>query len=123
MTSKQKYYNKIVFNDCKHHLFTGCDAGYYCSATGKTAVTDKCNAGSYCVQNATKPNPTDGVTGNTCPVGTYCPRGAHVPLFCENGTYANVTGKCFPYVLMKVLLIDLLSLFVKMRPRLIDLIT
>ena len=83
-------------------------------------MTDKCNAGSYCVQNATKPNPTDGVTGNTCPVGTYCPRGAHVPLFCENGTYANVTGKFSVHFDERLTNRLFLSLFVKMGPMLID---
>ncbi len=73
-------------------LFVGCDAGYYCSGTGKTSVTDKCNAGYYCVKNASVPNPRDS-TGDICPVGTYCPRGTDRPLFCENGTYANVTGR------------------------------
>ena len=43
-------------------------------------------------------NPRDGITGDACPLGTYCITGSHAPVNCENGTYSNVTGSfsCHP---------------------------
>lgn len=32
----------------------------------------ECTAGFYCKGGAVLPNPTDEVTGNICPAGTYC---------------------------------------------------
>lgn len=48
--------------------------------------------GYYCTINSTKKNPTDGVTGNECPIGHYCPKGSHAPIACSNGTFMNITG-------------------------------
>ena len=34
----------------------------------------------------------DGVTGDICPIGHYCPEGIDRPLPCLNATYMNRTG-------------------------------
>ena len=47
--------------------------------------------------NATTNAPTDGVTGNICPAGSYCPTGSTTHLFCPNGTYTNHTGAAVCY--------------------------
>ncbi len=36
--------------------------------------------------------PSDGVTGDICPVGHYCPMGSTSPILCPDGTYSNTTG-------------------------------
>ena len=40
-------------------------------------------------------HPTDGVTGNVCPLGHFCPVGSAMPLFCKDGTYANFSKVSF----------------------------
>ena len=48
-----------------------------------------CWAGVYCPQGmSTVP---DNAT-NACPLGNYCPPATPVPLTCDPGSYANVTG-------------------------------
>lgn len=39
---------------------------------GLSVPSGECTAGFYCKGGAALPKPTDGVTGNICPVGTYC---------------------------------------------------
>lgn len=70
---------------------TSCDPGQYCPSPGATSPAGDCSAGYYCAGNATSAQPTDGTTGNVCPVGNYCPSGSGQPLPCEDGTYAGVT--------------------------------
>lgn len=41
---------------------------------------------------AMEAKPTDGVTGDICPNGTYCPRGSDAPKNCPIGTFLNSTG-------------------------------
>lgn len=36
--------------------------------------------------------PSDGETGNICPVGHYCPSGSSYPVVCPDGTHSNTTG-------------------------------
>lgn len=48
--------------------------------------------GYYCTLQASVSNPTDGVTGNICPMGHYCPTGSAGPIACESGYFLNVTG-------------------------------
>lgn len=45
-------------DDCIH-----CSPGYYCETTGKTVVTNMCDAGYYCTLRANISSPTDGTTG------------------------------------------------------------
>lgn len=69
----------------------GCDPGLYCPSPGLTRPYGNCSAGFYCSKNATTHAPTDGVTGNVCPIGHYCPVGTGTPTPCAPGTYANTT--------------------------------
>ena len=71
---------------------TDCIAGHYCDVDGLTEPSGPCNAGYLCYQSATSPTPTDGVTGEICPTGGYCPQGSSVLTPCETGTYNNQTG-------------------------------
>ena len=69
-----------------------CEPGKFCNDTGLDAVAGDCYPGFYCEGGASTPAPLDGVTGNICPAGSYCPKGSHTHLFCPNGTYSNHTG-------------------------------
>ena len=73
-------------NDC-----TPCTPGRFCESVGLTAVSGKCNAGFYCIFSAKSSSPSDGITGDICPVGNYCPEGTSLPITCDAGSYANVT--------------------------------
>lgn len=68
-----------------------CDPGKYCSRPELSEPEFDCEAGYYCTSGAKQANPTDGVTGNICPKGTYCPRGSDAPENCPIGTYLNST--------------------------------
>ncbi|CAM9824345.1 unnamed protein product [Bubo scandiacus] len=69
-----------------------CGRGYYCASPGQTGPSGPCKAGFYCQGRALTPLPTDGVTGDVCPAGAYCPPGSPSPLPCPPGTYSNVSG-------------------------------
>ncbi|OXB81274.1 UNVERIFIED_CONTAM: hypothetical protein H355_014318 [Colinus virginianus] len=77
-----------------------CTPGFFwdnSSAEGEDRCKP-CPAGNYCDSPAmTEPKacpvlPTDGVTGDVCPAGTYCPPGSPLPIPCPPGTYSNVSG-------------------------------
>ena len=55
-------------------------------------ILDDCDAGYYCASGANISMPTDGTTGDICPIGNYCPTGSQAPLPCPEGTYMNETG-------------------------------
>ena len=55
-------------------------------------------AGFYCTLASTNEAPTDGVKGNICPMGSYCPTGSPMHIHCPNGTYTNHTGAAACYV-------------------------
>ena len=40
--------------------------------------------------NATTATPTDGITGDVCPVGHFCPMGSSDKTPCPTGTYLEV---------------------------------
>ena len=69
-----------------------CTPGLYCGFPGLENETADCDAGYFCVLRASVPNPTDNVTGNICPQGSFCPSGAPYPLECPDGTFSNQTG-------------------------------
>ena len=69
-----------------------CPGGYYCAGFGLPAPTGLCDAGFFCRSRATIPAPTDGITGDICPRGGYCPEGSTVQANCPLGTYGNSTG-------------------------------
>lgn len=69
-----------------------CDPGKYCSRPELSEPEFDCEAGYYCTSGAKEANPTDGVTGNICPNGTFCPRGSDAPENCPIRTFLNSTG-------------------------------
>lgn len=79
---------KARLEDC-----VSCNPGKFCSETGLFRVSGDCDAGYFCEGNASKSNPEDGVTGNICPVGSFCVKGSIKPQQCYNGTYMNHTGR------------------------------
>ncbi|XP_028563977.2 uncharacterized protein LOC114585457 [Podarcis muralis] len=69
-----------------------CDPGHYCALTGQSRVTGPCLVGYFCTIGATTPTPTNGLAGNVCPKGHYCPEGSALPQPCPHGFYSNSTG-------------------------------
>ncbi|CAM5128032.1 unnamed protein product, partial [Natator depressus] len=69
-----------------------CGGGFYCAGQGQTGPSGLCEAGFHCRGRAVTPLPTDGVTGDICPAGAYCPPGSLLPTPCPPGTYSNVSG-------------------------------
>uniref|UniRef100_A0A7S3JP84 Chitin-binding type-2 domain-containing protein n=1 Tax=Aureoumbra lagunensis TaxID=44058 RepID=A0A7S3JP84_9STRA len=66
-----------------------CPGGYYCDGTQIVGV---CNAGYYCVRNATTATPSgSGVDYGICPEGHYCPLNSILPTSCPPGTFLNST--------------------------------
>ena len=54
---------------------TQCDPGQYCDAPGLMQSRGPCDPGYVCYGGAKESGPTDGVTGELCPAGGYCPLG------------------------------------------------
>lgn len=77
----------IAITEC-----TDCDPGYYCDTLGRTEPTGKCDAGYYCLLGANTAAPVNGVTGDLCPRGGYCPAGSSGPTDCAPGTFNNYSG-------------------------------
>jgi len=71
---------------------TNCPGGYYCATTQLSSPTNVCAAGYYCVMGATTATPTDGVTGNVCPPGSYCPAQSISPIPCPPRTFSSAVG-------------------------------
>jgi len=70
-----------------------CPPGYYCDTQGLLEISQKtCQAGYYCSGGAKTAAPTDGTTGNACPVGRYCPEGTNRWLACADGTTTTSTA-------------------------------
>ncbi|XP_031412728.1 zonadhesin-like isoform X3 [Meleagris gallopavo] len=69
-----------------------CERGHYCALTGQASVTGPCLAGFYCSGGSSNPAPTDGLLGDVCPKGTYCPMGTAFPRPCPPGYYSNSSG-------------------------------
>mmetsp|Transcript_62220 Transcript_62220/g.85950 ORF Transcript_62220/g.85950 Transcript_62220/m.85950 type:complete len:213 (+) Transcript_62220:3802-4440(+) len=72
---------------------TACPAGRYCPYLGQTAVDDVnhiCDAGYFCRAGSSRPEPTDGITGNECPEGRYCPAGTTEEVPCPAGQFNAV---------------------------------
>ena len=70
---------------------TECSPGAYCQGYGNEQPDANCSARYYCSGNASVAAPTDGVTGDVCPAGHYCPLGSGQPIPCEDGTYTDTT--------------------------------
>lgn len=70
-----------------------CNPGHYCANDGLNDTSGPCAPGYYCTTKAKIANPMDGnVTGDICPMGTYCPQGSVAPVLCQIGTFLNGTG-------------------------------
>lgn len=69
-----------------------CDPGKFCPRKELSEPEFDCEAGYYCTSGSSQARPTDNVSGNVCPKGTYCPRGAKAPQNCPIGTFLNSTG-------------------------------
>ncbi|KAM8904697.1 uncharacterized protein AB9W97_008232 isoform 6-T6 [Spinachia spinachia] len=69
-----------------------CPPGFYCDGTGLSQPSGTCNAGHYCSGGAVSSVPSDGVTGDICPVGYFCPTGSMFPVLCPDGTYSRTRG-------------------------------
>ena len=69
-----------------------CIEGHYCATPGLSNYTGPCNPGYYCKGGSSTAQPTDGIVGNLCPAGYYCPLRTTDPIGCPNGTYSNATG-------------------------------
>ena len=69
-----------------------CDPGKYCPRQELSEPEYDCEGGYYCKSGASQARPTDGITGDICPNGTYCPRGIDAPQNCPIGTFLNSTG-------------------------------
>nr|XP_032658237.1 neurogenic locus notch homolog protein 3-like [Chelonoidis abingdonii] len=70
-----------------------CPPGFYCHVSGLSEPSGKCAAGFYCTGGAASSKPTDGATGNICPLGTYCTAGSTMPRLCPPGTFSNLLGQ------------------------------
>jgi len=52
-----------------------CTAGWACVGLALLEPNVLCQAGYYCQGKALTPAPLDGVTGDKCSEGFYCPEG------------------------------------------------
>jgi hypothetical protein len=57
-----------------------------------TAPQAECDEGYYCMGGASRPEPTDNVTGAICPAGGYCGVGATEPASCPAGYFNMFEG-------------------------------
>ena len=74
-------------NEC-----TECPKGQYCDSPGLSVPRGDCDPGYLCFGGATIAAPTDGVEGEICPIGGYCPSGSHEAEPCPVGTYSSAKG-------------------------------
>lgn len=49
-----------------------------------------CDPGFYCVAGANNSSPTDGVTGDVCPAGSFCQEGSSIAQPCSDGESTEV---------------------------------
>eukprot|EP00704_Kipferlia_bialata_P000894 g894.t1 len=66
-----------------------CPPGKYC--TGGVVQGD-CAGGYWCRSGASTSMPTDGYTGDVCPLGSYCPEGSSSDTPCPDDTWTTFTG-------------------------------
>ncbi|KAJ8368244.1 hypothetical protein SKAU_G00082720 [Synaphobranchus kaupii] len=61
-----------------------CPAGFFCNGAGLSQPSGPCAPGFFCMGGADSSTPDDGVTGQRCPMGFYCPKGSTAPLKCAS---------------------------------------
>ena len=79
-------------------ICSACPEGKYCeyptddtvSTIGLTDPSGDCAAGYECISGSITPTPMDGVMGQLCPQGYFCPNGLKEP--CPIGSYGHKTG-------------------------------
>lgn len=81
------FQNSFAQSSCKD-----CPPGYYCGNSGLSAPDGPCDAGSMCYGGATTAAPTDGTTGEVCPIGAFCEAGSAKSVTCADGTKSTATG-------------------------------
>ncbi|CAH1797046.1 unnamed protein product, partial [Owenia fusiformis] len=64
---------------------TPCDPGMCCTGQGNTEPLQQCSPGHRCILGAETCTPTDGVTGDICPEGLFCPMGSVTGEGCPLG--------------------------------------
>ncbi|GCB79698.1 hypothetical protein scyTo_0016994, partial [Scyliorhinus torazame] len=77
-----------------------CPPGQFCSQEGLVKSSGSCFPGFYCLRGTMYPNPTDGITGDICPMGKYCEAGSTADgesggvcpggFYCQAGTHSPV---------------------------------
>ncbi|GIQ81354.1 hypothetical protein KIPB_002301, partial [Kipferlia bialata] len=103
--------------EAQSETHTPCSPGYWSSTLGNTSVSDcslcagskycpnsgmsslegfDCDGGYYCVSGAIVATPTDGTTGDKCPLGEYCPAGSSASIPCPAGTVCASQGLSSP---------------------------
>lgn len=60
-----------------------CSAGYFCNATGLSAVSGPCTTGYYCPGGQATSTPI----AYQCPVGHFCVEGSSAAQICTSGYY------------------------------------
>ncbi|ESP01227.1 hypothetical protein LOTGIDRAFT_111802 [Lottia gigantea] len=88
----QPFNRRVNDSDC-----IPCSPGKFCNITGAGQEAGDCNEGFYCIGRASAPSPYDGITGNICPSGSYCPVASPQHYYCPNGTYTNHSGAAVCY--------------------------
>ena len=71
-------------------------AGVYCDTQGLSSPIDACDQGFFCLGASTTSTPRDGIIGNECDVGYYCPQGTPNQLPCPGGQYCVSAGLDVP---------------------------
>ena len=71
-----------------------CRRGRYCGVPGLNSSdgSGPCSSGYFCIEQASTSTPTDGITGNICASGHYCPEGTIDQIPCPIGTYLPNSG-------------------------------
>ena len=82
------FQNSYAQSSCKI-----CPPGSYCGSTTLSTPSGDCAAGYICYEGATTNAPTDGTTGEVCPIGSYCLAGSAKATKCADGTKTTVTTK------------------------------
>jgi hypothetical protein len=81
------------FDNC-----TICDRGWYCDAPGLLQARAPCDPGYVCYAGATTSGPIDGVTGELCLAGGYCPVGKYCCHITSGKIFWNGTLSSVEYV-------------------------
>ena len=66
-----------------------CDPGKFCAMEGLSTPQGPCYPGYYCIRGANTSTPTDDITGNVCPPGSYCPESSARPQPCPQGHFVD----------------------------------